>query len=69
MWVVLLASKSGVAEIIKQVQAAAEKQSERMLKVIRTDNSGEFTSLDTNYCTDKGSGITSPHHTLRNRTT
>jgi hypothetical protein len=48
MWVVLLASKSGVAEIIKQVQAAAEKQSERMLKVIRTDNSGEFTSLDTN---------------------
>jgi transposase InsO family protein len=57
MWVVLLASKSGASEAIKRIQAAAEKQSGRTLKVIRTNNGGEFTSLDfASYCVDEGIG-------------
>jgi transposase InsO family protein len=57
MCVVLLASKSGASEAIKRIQAAVEKQSGLTLKVIRTDNGGEFTSLDfASYCVDEGIG-------------
>jgi hypothetical protein len=41
MWVVLLPSKDAAADAIKRVQAAAE-ESGRKLRVLRTDNGGEF---------------------------
>jgi transposase InsO family protein len=50
MWVVLLAAKSEAAGAIKRVQAAAEKECGRKLRVLRTDNGREFTA----YCADEG---------------
>jgi hypothetical protein len=43
MWAVLLSSKDAAADAIKKVKAAAEVESGRKLKVLRTDNGGEFT--------------------------
>lgn len=45
MWVVLLAGKGEAAASIQRVQAAAEAECGRPLRVFRTDNGGEFTSL------------------------
>jgi hypothetical protein len=50
MWVVLLTAKSEASSAIKCIQAAAEKECGRKLRVLRTDNGGEFTA----YCTDEG---------------
>ena len=55
MWVVLLPSKDAAAGAIKQVQAAAEKESGHKLRMLRTDNGGEFTVAKfTAYCADEG---------------
>ena len=55
MWVVLLPTKGAAADAIKQVQAAAEKESGRKLRVLRTDNGGEFTATKfAAYCADQG---------------
>lgn len=55
VWVVLLTAKSGAPDAIKRIQAAAELQSGRRLRVFRTDNGGEFTSLEfAAYCVDQG---------------
>ena len=43
MWAILLPSKDAVADTIKHVNAAMEKESGRKLRVLRTDNDGEFT--------------------------
>jgi transposase InsO family protein len=40
MWVVLLAAKSKAAGAIKCVQAVVEKECDRKLRVLRTDNGG-----------------------------
>jgi hypothetical protein len=50
MWVVVLGSKGEVANAIRHTQAAVEVECGRKLRMLHTDNSGEFTS----YCTDEG---------------
>jgi transposase InsO family protein len=50
MWVVVLDSKGEAADAIRHAQAAAEAECGRKLRVLRTDNDGEFAS----YCTDEG---------------
>ena len=53
MWAVLLDSKAAAADAIKRHQAAAECG--RKLRVLRTDNGGEFTTAEfAAYCADKG---------------
>jgi transposase InsO family protein len=53
MWA--LPSKGTAADAIKQVQAAAEKESGHNLQVLHTDNRGEFIAMEfTTYCSDKG---------------
>jgi IS30 family transposase len=55
MWVVLLPSKDASVDAIKKVQAKAEKESGHKLRVLRTDNGGEFTVAKfAAYCTDEG---------------
>jgi transposase InsO family protein len=55
MWVVLLAAKSKAAGAIKRIQAATKKECGRKLRVLRTDNSGEFTMTEfAAYCVDEG---------------
>jgi transposase InsO family protein len=54
MWAVLLPSKDAAAEAIKKVKVAAEVESRRKLKVLRTDNGGEFTAAEcTAYCANE----------------
>ena len=40
MWVMILGSKGEAADAIKRAQAAAEAESGRKLRVLRTDNGG-----------------------------
>jgi hypothetical protein len=55
MWVVLLAAKSVAAGAIKRVQAAAEKECGSKIRVMRTDNGGEFTAAEfAAYCANEG---------------
>jgi transposase InsO family protein len=50
MWVVVLGSKGEAADAIRRAQAAVEVECGRKLRVLRTDNGGEFTS----YSADEG---------------
>jgi hypothetical protein len=55
MWVVLLTAKSEASSAIKRIQATAEKECGRKLRVLRTDNGGEFTVAEfAAYCVDEG---------------
>jgi transposase InsO family protein len=55
MWVVLLTAKSEASSAIKRIQAAAEKECDRKLRVLRTDNGGEFMAVEfTAHCADEG---------------
>jgi hypothetical protein len=45
MWVMVLGSKGEAANAIKRVQVAAEAECGRKLRVLRTDNDGEFMAL------------------------
>ena len=55
MWIYLLASKDQASAAIKKFQAAAELQSGRKLKMLRTDRGGEFTSNELGeYFSDRG---------------
>jgi transposase InsO family protein len=55
MWVVLLTAKSEASSAIKLIQAAAKKECGRKLRVLRTDNRGEFTAVEfATYCADEG---------------
>ncbi|CAN6200243.1 unnamed protein product [Urochloa humidicola] len=55
MWLELLSAKSDAEAAIKKVRAAAENQSGCRLRVLRTDNGGEFTSAEfTRYCEEEG---------------
>jgi transposase InsO family protein len=52
---VLLIAKSETSSAIKCIQAAAEKECGRKLRVLRTDSGGEFTAAKfTAYCADEG---------------
>jgi hypothetical protein len=44
MWVVVLGSKGEAVDAIRHAQAAAEAECGRKLRVLRTDNGGEFTA-------------------------
>jgi transposase InsO family protein len=55
MWVVVLGSKGEAADAIRRSQAAAEAECGRKLCVLRTDNGGEFMTVEfTSYCADEG---------------
>jgi transposase InsO family protein len=55
MWVVVLGSKGEAADAIRHAQAAAEAECGRKLRVLRTDNGGEFTVAEfASYCADEG---------------
>jgi hypothetical protein len=55
MWVVLLTAKSEASSAIKRIQASVEKECGRKLRVLRTDNGGEFTAAEfATYCADEG---------------
>jgi transposase InsO family protein len=54
MWAVLLDTKAAVADAIKCHQAVAEKECSHKLRVLRTDNDGEFTAAEfVAYCADE----------------
>jgi transposase InsO family protein len=44
MWVVVLGSKGEAADAIRRTQTAAKVECSRKLRVLHTDNGGEFTS-------------------------
>jgi transposase InsO family protein len=55
MWVVVLGSKGEAVDAIKRAQATAEAKCGRKLRVLRTNNNGEFTAAEfTSYCADEG---------------
>jgi hypothetical protein len=55
MWVVVLGSKGEATDAIRRAQAAAEVECGRKLRVLRTDNGGEFTAAEfASYCADEG---------------
>jgi transposase InsO family protein len=55
MWVVVLASKGEVVDAIRHAHAAAEAECGRKLRVLRTDNDGEFMTVEfASYCADEG---------------
>jgi transposase InsO family protein len=55
MWVVVLGSKGEVANAIRHAQAAAEAECGRKLRVLRTNNGGEFTVAEfASYYADEG---------------
>uniref|UniRef100_A0ACD5Z1Q6 Uncharacterized protein n=1 Tax=Avena sativa TaxID=4498 RepID=A0ACD5Z1Q6_AVESA len=55
MWVMVLGSKGEAADAIRRVQANAEAECGRKLRVLRTDNGGEFTAAEfASYCADEG---------------
>jgi transposase InsO family protein len=54
MWVMVLGSKGEAANAIMRVQVATEAECGRKLRVLHTDNGGEFTVAEfTSYCTDE----------------
>jgi transposase InsO family protein len=55
MWVMILGSKGEAVNAIRRVQVAAEAECDRKLRVLRTDNDGEFTAAEfASYCADEG---------------
>ena len=53
MWLQLLTSKDEAAAAIKKFKTHAEAESGKKLRVLRTDRSGKFTSVEfIVYCTD-----------------
>jgi hypothetical protein len=54
MWVVVLGSKGEAADVISCAQAAMEAECGRKLRVLCTDNGGEFTVVEfASYCADE----------------
>jgi hypothetical protein len=54
MWVALLATKDAAADAIKKIKVEAE-ESGHMLKVLRTNNGGEFIVIEfADYCAGEG---------------
>jgi hypothetical protein len=55
MWVMVVGSKGEAADAIRHVQTAVEVECGRKLRVLRTDNGGEFMAAEfTSYCADEG---------------
>jgi transposase InsO family protein len=54
-WVYFLKSKDEVFGKFKEFKALIENHSERKIKILRSDNGGEYTSKEfTNFCKDVG---------------
>lgn len=54
-WVYMLKRKSEVFEIFQKFHAMVERETERKLKCLRSDNGGEYTSAEfKNYCSQHG---------------
>ncbi|WVZ79350.1 LOW QUALITY PROTEIN: hypothetical protein U9M48_026940 [Paspalum notatum var. saurae] len=69
MWLRLLSSKDEAPEAIKHFQAKVEAETGNKLKVLRTDRSGEFTSVEFGrYCADEGveRHLTAPYSPQQN---
>ena len=61
MWLQLQMSKDEAAAAIKKFKMHAEAESDKKLRVLRTDRGDEFTSVEfAAYCADQGIG---QHHT------
>ena len=55
MWLTLLRSKADAPAAIMTFQARVERETGKKLKVLRTDNGGEFTSVEFGeYCVGEG---------------
>jgi transposase InsO family protein len=55
MWLTLLSAKGDAASVIKVIKAVAELEVGQPLRVLRTDNDGEFTAKEfATYCSDEG---------------
>jgi transposase InsO family protein len=55
VWVYMLKSKVDVFTVFKQFRALVEKSTRRSIKCLRTDNGGEFMSMEfENYCKEFG---------------
>ena len=55
VWVYILKKKSDVFTVFKQFRALVENITGRTIKCLRTDNGGEFTSIEfEQYCKDEG---------------
>jgi hypothetical protein len=55
MWVALLTAKSDTLAAVKMFKAKVEVETGRHLRVLRTDNEGEFTSINFEmYCVENG---------------
>jgi transposase InsO family protein len=55
MWVVILDGKGEAADAIRSAQAAAEAECGRKLRMLCSDNGGEFTTAEfASYCADEG---------------
>jgi transposase InsO family protein len=55
MWVMVLGSKGEAANAIRRVRVAAEAESGRKLRVLRTDSGSEFTAAEFgSYYVDEG---------------
>jgi transposase InsO family protein len=46
IWIVVLSRKGEAADAIRRTQAAAEAECGRKLRVLHTDNGGEFTAVE-----------------------
>jgi transposase InsO family protein len=68
-WVYLLKSKDELFSIFKEFKALIENISERKIKILRSDNGGEYTSKEfVNYCKDVGikRELTTPYNPQQN---
>ena len=55
MWLQLLTSKDEATAAIKKFMMRTEAESDKKLRMLRTDRGGEFTSVEfAVYCTDQG---------------
>jgi len=55
MWIYLLKAKSKVYKIFKEFNVLVEKQSGKVVKVLRTDGGGEFVSGEMeSFCKEQG---------------
>jgi hypothetical protein len=65
----LLTSKAEAADAIRRFKARVEVESEKKLKVLRTDRGGEFTVVEfATYCAEEGMGrhLTAPYSPQQN---
>ena len=51
----MLKKEADVFNVFKQFKATVEKRTDKSIKCLRTDNGGEFTSIEfEQYCKDEG---------------